>query len=289
MGLKKSVAGILCLVLLCLSFGMLAGAQDSAPLQFVVLGDSIAEGAGAIVKNNIYADRIARARGYELRNFGKGGDTSADLLRKVSSDETLRQAVREADIIAVSIGGNDFYPSLSLILNGLLGETAWMEPRRGALRENFAGAIAEIRALNPNAMLIVQTLYNPVFALMPPSAYEMYEDTIQGVNGVIREYLALHPGAYLIADVYGAFAERYGMVSIDMVHPSDCGHAVIAAVLMDTIDGTQTRQPSVFACALDVPVRLLRPLLALLDRALVGTLGFVRDALPSIWARIAKP
>ncbi|MDR1465327.1 MAG: GDSL-type esterase/lipase family protein [Oscillospiraceae bacterium] len=119
--MKKIIAAILCTALLVLPFGLLAQAAEPAAGKFLVLGDSIAQGVGAICPDNAYASRVAREKGYELRNFGMGGDTSAALLRKVREDETIRQAVREADIVDISIGGNDFYPSVSLVLNGLLG------------------------------------------------------------------------------------------------------------------------------------------------------------------------
>ncbi|MCL2508486.1 MAG: SGNH/GDSL hydrolase family protein [Oscillospiraceae bacterium] len=284
---KKIFAVILCASLALLSFGVIVQARESEPLKFVVLGDSIAEGVGARIKSNAYANRIARAKGYELSNFGKGGDTSAALLWKVTEDETIRQGIRDADIIAVSIGGNDFYPSLSLVLNGFLGEYSWMEPRREALRENFFDAVAEIRALNPDAMLIVQTLYNPLLALPLPTLYDLYDETVQGINAVIGEYLTQQPDAFLIADVYAAFQGRYGTVSIDMVHPSDCGHAIIADVLMDTIDGTQTLKPASGAINLLAGI-FYKPVFEALDWIIVGMLRIVHDALPSVWERIMQ-
>ena len=266
-----------------LAFGVLPQAQND-PIRLVVLGDSIAEGAGALNKRNIYAERVARERGYVLQNYGKGGDTSASLLRKVTQDRDIRQAIREADIIDVSIGGNDFYPSLYLIATGLLGDTGWMEPRRAALQENFFAAMDEIRALKkPDATLVVQTLYNPVFSFMPPSAHAMYAKVVDGINGVIRDYLAAHPGAYRIADVYAAFEGRHGLVFVDMVHPSDIGHGVIAEVVMAAIDGTSPPSPGVIDRALDFAVMLLRPLILLVDWGIVGAVRLIHDRLPAVW------
>jgi len=283
MAIKKGFAGILCAVFVFLSFGVFAQAQEE-PLKLVVLGDSIAKGAGVICDSNTFANRIAAERGYALQNFGKGGDTSGSLLYKVTENEGIREAIRGADIITVSIGGNDFYPSVYLIATGLLGDIDWMEPRRAALKENYGAAIDEIRALkNPDALLIVQTLYNPVFSFMPPTAHVMYEEVVLGINAVIRGYLEEHPGAYRIADVYAAFQGRHGLVFIDMVHPSDCGHGVIAEVITATIDGTAPPQPGMLDSVLDFFVWLLQPLLALADWGIVGALRFLRDDVPGVW------
>ena len=203
----------------------------------------------------------------------------------MTEDEGIRQAIRNADIIDVSIGGNDFYPSVYLIVTGLLGDTAWMEPRRAALKENFFAAIDEIRALkNPKALLIVHTLYNPVFSFMPPTAHEMYAEVVGGINGVIRDYLAAHPGAYRIADVHATFEGRHGLVFADMVHPSDLGHGVIAEVVAAAIDGTPPPTPGMLDRALDIPVMLLKPLILLVDWGIVGALGLIRDRMPTVWA-----
>ena len=284
MAIRKIAAGILCAALL-LAFGVMPRAQEAAPTRFVVLGDSIAEGASALIESNAYAERIAREKGYALQNFGKGGDTSHSLLYKVTQDEAIRQAIREADIIEVSIGGNDFYPSVYLLATGLLGDYSWLEPRGAALHENYYAAMDEIRALKkPEALLIVQTLYNPVFSFMPPSARELYARGLAEINGAIRGYLADNPGAYRIADVEAAFEGRHGLVFFDMVHPTGIGHGVIADVVIAAIDGTQPPQPGVIDRVLDFLVLLLRPLTLLADWGIVGALGLAHDRLPGVWA-----
>jgi len=269
--------------MLLTAFCVLPRAQDE-PLRFVVLGDSIAEGASALLPCNQYAERVAREKGYALQNFARGGDTSHSLLRKVTEDEAIRQAIREADIIEMSIGGNDFYPSVYLIATGLLGDNSWLEPRGKALKENFFAAMDEIRALNGGALLIVQTLYNPVFSFMPPSAHGMYAEGVVVINGVIREYLAAHPGAYRVADVCAAFEGRHGLVWLDMVHPNAIGHGVIAAVVTAAIDDTPPPSPGIIDGALDFLVMLLKPLILLADWGIVGALRLVHDRMPTVWA-----
>lgn len=269
--LKKLLAGILCAALVLLSFGVFSYAKKAPPpVKFVVLGDSIAAGSGVEDKKDAYAWLIAADKGYDLANFARGGDTSADLLRKVTEDEEIRQAVGAADIIAVSIGGNDLMHAeevASMVIEGMLGEYGRIEPVLDTFRKNFAKIIAALRALNPDAMLIVQTLYNPAFPL--PSLVEAYDTAIKGLNAVIHKYLAKHPGAYRIADVYAAFQGRNGLAFIDMTHPSAAGHAMIAAVLEGVIDGGKPQLPPADD-ALDLFVQLLQPVLALLDAVLVG-------------------
>jgi len=270
--IRKPLSILLAAALL-LSCGIIAARATAEPnLKFLVLGDSIAAGSGVYINSErrAYASLVAAAKGYDLTNLGAGGDTSARMLAKVQSNDVMRWAIRQADIIAVSIGGNDLMHAEdfnTLVIEGLLGDYDALEPILAQYRANFAAIIGGIRALNPGALLIVQTLYNPAFPL--PSLREAYGAAIQGINAGIRDYLAAHPGAFVVADVYSAFEPRRGAVFVDMTHPSGYGHSVIAAVLLGVIDEAEPQ----FPCAiwpLDALAWLFRPLLALLDWALVG-------------------
>jgi len=279
---RRAIAGFLCAAFLLLAFGVLphgrAAPQGNIdgvaapPLKFLVLGDSIAAGSGVYInkENRAYAPLVARAKGYDLTNYGAGGDTSADLLGKVTRQEATRRAIGEADVIAVSIGGNDLMHAedfTTLVVEGLLGGYSQMEPILAAYRENFAGIISGIRALNAEALLIVQTLYNPAFPL--PSLREAYGAAIRGINAGIRDYLEAHPGAFVVADVYTAFQQRRGAVFVDMTHPSAHGHAVIAEVLLATIDETEPQLPRAL-WPLDALLWVFRPVLAVLDYVCIG-------------------
>ena len=272
---RKILACVLGAALLLLSLGVLGHADtvSSVATKFLVLGDSIAAGSGVSDKQDAYAWIVAREKGWDLINYGAGGDGSMHMLAKVEGDEAYRQAVAGADVIAVSIGGNDLLHAEDfplLVLNGLLGDYALMQPVLDAFRENFTGIVEGIRALNPTATLIVQTLYNPAFPV--PALRTAYGTAIQGINASIRAYHAAHPRAFLLAEVHEAFGERNGLVYIDMTHPSAAGHAMIAAVLLNVLDAAQAPLPGpIFA--LDALVWALGPALRWLsDRLVEGVL-----------------
>jgi len=285
--MKKIAACILCTAL-CLSFGLSSfAAAEAKPQKFLVLGDSIAAGSGVITDRErfAYAWIVAGAKGYELTNYGAGGDCSFDLLRKVKEDKTIRQAIKEADVIAISSGGNnllhaeDFY---GLIYEGLLGDYSKLKPIHDTIREDFYKTIPEIRKLNPDALLIVQTLYNPVFSILPPALYKAYGEAVGGMNATFYAYLEENPGAYVIADVYGECLRRYGTTFIDMTHPSFIGHAVIAGVLLDAIDGTQNTKPTLFDELAGLAVSFLTPYILRLDKMLLAALRMIGPVWPAI-------
>jgi len=283
--MKKIISWIICAALLLPLFGLAAQARGAEQTSFVVLGDSIAAGTMNI-KSQTYARIIAREKNYKLSNFGEDGDGTADLLRKITTNKAMRRAVSCADIIAISVGGNDLRYAeeglTNLMVSGLLGDYGPMAPTVRTYAENFAKIIDEIYALNPDVRLIVQTLYNPAFPL--PALHEAYAAGVGAINDTIYAYLEANEGAYVIADVFSAFEQRSGLVLFDMMHPSPAGHALISEVLLDVIDGTQTPLPP--AGIWDYLVDVGEPLFAPLDWVLVEAARLLHRLLGPVWTLI---
>ena len=241
--MKKLLAALFCVLTLASVLAVAPRAAKKTVL--VVLGDSIAEGVGASDKTTGgNAALIAEARGYELMNFAVGGIRSEAMLMLLREKENIRQGVKKADIITLSIGGNDFLVGdlFGILLPALLcDDYSGAGDIVAAYDANFKAIIKEIRKLNPNAKLIVQTLYNPMGSLYRIG--EVYETAITMLNDCVYACLGENPGTFLIAEVNAAFKNREELISVDLVHPSDAGHEVIAQVVMDTIDGKKTKLP----------------------------------------------
>ena len=237
---KKCLSILLVLALVCALTATAVRAASFGPgTKFVVLGDSISAGEGATEPAKAYARLIADAKGFELANYAVGGATSDDLLRLLEERPDAVQDIRDADIINLSIGGNDLLTAnvITLVLRLLfLGDENAADEYIASFAENFAVIIPKIKALNPDALLIVQTLYNSMEGV--PLVGGAYEAAIVKLNQVYWDYLDANPGAYELADVYAAFKGREGLVFRDRIHPSDAGHAMIDRVLTAMIDGT---------------------------------------------------
>src|SRR5699024_2975512 len=74
-------------------------------------GDSITSGYGLSDDDPGFTELVAESGGYALTNLAEDGATSADLLETLSEEETAA-AVAEADLITVTIGGNDLMGAL---------------------------------------------------------------------------------------------------------------------------------------------------------------------------------
>ena len=103
---RKIAAVLLCIVMIAASLQCLAFAapQDSGELNFLVLGDSIAEGFGVENKEDAaYGKIVADTNGYNYRNLAQVANDTQDLIRKIETVDEFRESIAWADIINICI------------------------------------------------------------------------------------------------------------------------------------------------------------------------------------------
>ena len=102
------------LLALCLALSLLpasALAAGGEQKSYVALGDSITTGYGLAENETGFAKQVADSNGYTLTNLAQDGATSTDLLEVVTS-EANADTLKNADLITVTIGGNDLMNAL---------------------------------------------------------------------------------------------------------------------------------------------------------------------------------
>ncbi len=225
------------LLVLCMLFAAAVPCFAAGTKSLVVCGDSIAQGYGIQNPDDASYGRIlADTLGYSYKNFGHDGDRSVDLLEKLNGNKKgIADAVKKADIIIISIGGNDFIkPKTELparILPAAIGITDNVDEVQKEFAENFAQIIAKIKSLNPKAVLVVQTVYNG-HKLLIGWAYNL---ATSRVNASVSAYLDENPGAYIIVDTAPVFENHREYIAVDTLHPSALGNVAIAQVILDTL------------------------------------------------------
>ncbi|KAA9002370.1 lysophospholipase [Paenibacillus spiritus] len=195
--------------------------------QYTALGDSLTTGFGALPGNGfvpLYRRMTeARLRSFVAHtNLGINGLTTTELLWYIQRNAMFRQAIREADVITVSIGGND----LIRAARSARGNGAAALPL-GAVHEatrhygEIMQAIGSIKAQDGRPYLLRTVgLYNP---------YPRWAEAAEWVRHFNR-----HAGRYSsrtsgFADIYGAFAgSERELLSLDGLHPNGRGYRVIA-------------------------------------------------------------
>ncbi len=252
---------ILTLVIVPLASPVAAFFVEPALPVYTALGDSIAVGAGGDDgyghDNYGYVDRLI-IRDFPIPtniswDLSVNGMTSGDLLANLtdSSDsdyDMTRQWVGWADDITVSIGGNDLLQVFMPLYNDdpdFLDNLTYRQRHLISMQlvnnarnfgPNWKNIMKNIRLLNDEADVYVNTLYNP-FSTSDPLFY-FADPFIRTINYSIWRYADAYD--YEVADVYTAFCGSDGMVH-DMdgtvpLHPTNDGYEVIYDLVKALMD-----------------------------------------------------
>lgn len=118
MNLKKTV--LIFFVVICAMSNMQVPLWAEQPLNMVVMGDSISKGVGSTdEKSRSFAALLAEKTNSNLTNLGITGLDSGQLLKKLETDK-FQKAVKDADVIYISIGSNDLLkPFLAIISDSI--------------------------------------------------------------------------------------------------------------------------------------------------------------------------
>ena len=293
---KKVIAALLVIALLACCVAALAACnknEGERKTEIVYLGDSIAEGIlGAsplgLRHEYAYANVIGRRNDYTYYNHSVSGHLTKDLRAILENEDLdydrargLLLHVSEADIIHISILGNDVlqdrmdgafetepvtmhniileaaedeYTSIDRVLNG---DTVGGVTTAGSV-ENIKAIVDALRRLNPDALIIFQSVYNPImdvdtplikqetrdaleaagFGITLDSLHRLGDLLIDRLNSALDAVLAMdgYADAFVIADGHAAFNAVYAadpsrakdLIYPDGIHPSNEGHAVLA-------------------------------------------------------------
>ena len=232
--LKKIISVLLALVML-ISLSVPAFAAEEK-LNFLSLGDSIAAGAGLLMPSRqAYGAIVSNTNGYNFKNDAVSGHTTQDMLGRIN-EKRVANDIKNADIICISIGGNNFlHGDVPALLSEALKEKDFS--RFDEIAESYyedLGAIMDyIKGLSPDAVILMQTLYNPMY--IADELREVYQEGADRINGTVRRYLRDNEGVYTIVEVAEVFGDNEGLITADYIHPNSKGHVVIAGEVLKTL------------------------------------------------------
>lgn len=278
---KKTFLTLLCTVIIaavaCCAFVACENNEkkDNSDIKIVVLGDSIAEGiigpTPAIERDYYsYLGVVGQINGFTYRNRSVSGHTTKQMLEYISkeADDTAYAPIthiKEADVIVVSILGNDLlqrdFDKFSF--NAIENDFTEVDNVLERSYANVEKIVKRLRELNPDCALLFQTVYNPMHpgsTLMSESSKQKIRDKYEGwiesdfytmagllinrLNNVLYRCHAAHPDDFEIIDVNGKFDALHRadenrldrLIYPDFIHPSNEGHAVIASVIQQRLE-----------------------------------------------------
>ncbi|HDR8448326.1 SGNH/GDSL hydrolase family protein [Bacillus cereus] len=202
-------------------------------LQIVSLGDSLTRGVGdkegigyvGRMKEDLqkdYKQKIA------LTNLAVSGAKMPDLLKQIESNGA-QYSIKQADVIVLTIGGNDLFPGWESL--GKIDLETY-RPDTETFQNEAKKIIEEIRKLNTDSPIFWLGLYNP---------FEDVEDLKESSNIVVDwnaslEKLALNDKNVYITPTFDLFQNRgKDLLYSDHFHPNEVGYTYMAERLVQNV------------------------------------------------------
>ncbi len=277
---KKSWKVLVCAALVLPAFG-LAGIRDTfaagETYKIVTFGDSLTAGyepEKASADYYGFVPRLAEQGRFhgrtEVDNYGISGlnssglehymeavragtNTTADAIQTGLRDPNaavfaadvaaVRADVAKADVITITIGGNDLLP----LITGTLPTAAELTPQVEALLQTYAANLGEVltdlREINPNARIVVADQYQPVPAIAAKTLYATLNQAATAytttLNGVVTAQNAAggHVEAVNVAPLFVGREMQLTHIARQDIHPNQVGYEALAKVFSEKIWG----------------------------------------------------
>ena len=199
----------------------------------LVLGDSLSHGTGDPTGRGYAVDVVEflRRRGpVESVNLAVAGAESSDLRRLVESSN-VRSLAASADLILLSIGGND----LSHAVTGAGAPAQALDAitaARTRLAENLRAILSGLRATNPSVPIRVLGLYQPFVGTGRDA--RIGESLVLSWSALVSEISLSYPNVAVVP-VFDLFTARGDRLATDRFHPNREGYRAIAERVIQTL------------------------------------------------------
>ena len=200
----------------------------------LVLGDSIGAGIGDDKGEGIgekYVELVLQNNNenIEIINMSVPGSKTRDLLKLIDRSD-FKSTIEIADLIFISIGGNDLKNILSEESISILIDFKELLIQYIHDLENVLQTIEKI---NPEAKIVIVGLYNPYGESISQQAKEILLQWNYETLNLTSQYLNIvNTPTY---DLFQYHLESY--LAIDNFHPNTKGYQMIAQRIYDVIQG----------------------------------------------------
>lgn len=207
-------------------------------ISVVALGDSLTEGVGDELKKGGYVGRLTTQMGswkgireVELENLAKRGRRSDQLLKQLKDDDYSKTALMGADIIVLTVGGNDMMKIVKRDLFNLTKEPFYEE--LVSFEERMMDTVHQIRLSNASAPIILPGLYNP-FSLVTDEV-NGFQEIIEDWNSVLEGVAELDGNACYVpvADLFDTNANM--VYHKDFFHPNGYGYQLMTDRIIESL------------------------------------------------------
>jgi lysophospholipase L1-like esterase len=213
---------------------------DFVPRKLTVIsaGDSLTLGIGDSTKNGGYLPYLRTMledekgiKEVDFLNFGIKGNRTDQLLKRLQSQE-LKDALQSADLVILTIGGNDIMKVVKEKFYNL--QLSDFEKEREVYINNLYQIMNSIVQINPQAYIVLVGLYNPFSQWF--SDIKELDQIVYDWNQAGKRVISTYTNGYFvnIEDLFMNSGEN--LLYTDNFHPNDRGYELIAERLNETIE-----------------------------------------------------
>lgn len=173
----------------------------------------------------------------------------------------LKEDITSADLITITIGGNDFKPIIeSSLTSGSEGLMSSMESLFTSYKTSMTSVIGNIHELNPDALIVVADQYNPIPSIANREIYPNLINSATAFTDVVDKLAAGYQSqgvnvkvAHVAKEFAGGESTMTHIIADRDIHPNQLGYEAIAKVFTETIWG-QYLKPSTVDKALPMTI-----------------------------------
>jgi lysophospholipase L1-like esterase len=222
------------------------------PVKIVSIGDSLTQGVGDSKDNGGYLpylqtklEKEPSITSVEMINHGIRGNRTDQLLKRLDKTR-IKEDIKQADSIVVTIGGNDIMKVFKQNFSNL--ELNQFESAKIGYEKRLRQILDKVRSENDSAQIYLVGVYNP-FSKWFGDFYELdmiMNDWNESGKEIIEEY----DSAYFIeiADIFENSEEDL-LYAEDYFHPNDRGYELIATRIYHDMDITTIGKDTLEASA----------------------------------------
>lgn len=230
--------------------------KERTTLTYLALGDSLTEGIGDTTGQGGFVPLLAQSLvndyGYEVdfKNFGVSGNTSNQILKRMTADESIKDYLKKADVMTLTVGGNDLRKVILSNISNLKVST-FTKPAKD-YSKRLEKIIQTARKANPNLPIFIIGIYNPLY-LSFPELTEMQtivdnwnlttEQTTQKFDNVY--FVAINDLLYKGLDGESGVSQMSGQAGNNLLfeednfHPNNTGYEIIKKAVMEKMNETK--------------------------------------------------
>lgn len=212
---------------------------DFVPLDFKItaIGDSLTVGVGAEGNNGGYLNYIKKhlieekgIKSIEISNLGKAGIRSDELIKLLKTKD-VQSEIQDANLILITIGGNDL---MKVVTDHIIKlELTVFERELTLFKQRLRDILSTIEQYNNEASVVLIGFYNP-FNEWIGQISEVQLIMEQWTNAG-EEIVTEFANAYYVnvADVFATHGQD--ALYEDYFHPNDFGYELIGKETLDVL------------------------------------------------------